>query len=121
MAEARESDGSLGGRGGGGDGPRGSFAAWGSEMSLSGRDSIPQEGAAGARNSRVKRAVRISSIVAQEVSYPSGIPYHLADQSQDPAGLCGLTLLASRERPCVWTVAVLVYGERLYSCYCPGK
>ncbi|KAI5106524.1 potassium voltage-gated channel subfamily H member 2 [Silurus meridionalis] len=38
-----------------------------SEMSLSGRDSIGQEGAQGSRNSRVKRAVRISSIVAQEV------------------------------------------------------
>lgn len=36
-----------------------------SEMSLSGRDSIGQEGA---QSSRVKRAVRISSIVAQEVS-----------------------------------------------------
>lgn len=35
-----------------------------SEMSLSGRDSIPQEGG---RNARVRRAVRISSIVAQEV------------------------------------------------------
>ncbi|KAL7887062.1 hypothetical protein AOLI_G00047830 [Acnodon oligacanthus] len=39
-----------------------------SEMSLSGRDSIPQEGTAGGRNARMKRAVRISSIVAQEVS-----------------------------------------------------
>lgn len=41
------------------------------EMSLSGRDSLPQEGAPGSgerRNTRVKRAVRISSIVAQEVS-----------------------------------------------------
>lgn len=38
-----------------------------SEMSLSGRDSIGQEGAQ-SRNGRVKRAVRISSIVAQEVS-----------------------------------------------------
>lgn len=72
MAAARGAD---GGRGGGGDGPRGSFAARGSkttdhmsEMSLSGGDSIPQEGAAGARNARVKRAVRLSSIVAQEVS-----------------------------------------------------
>ncbi|KAG7488696.1 hypothetical protein MATL_G00036450 [Megalops atlanticus] len=40
-------------------------------MSLSGRDSIPQEGAPAnneRRNTRVKRAVRISSIVAQEVS-----------------------------------------------------
>lgn len=39
-----------------------------SEMSFSGRDSIPQEGAPGSRNARVRRAVRISSIVAQEVS-----------------------------------------------------
>lgn len=39
-----------------------------SEMSLSGRDSIGQEGAQSNRNGRVKRAVRISSIVAQEVS-----------------------------------------------------
>lgn len=39
-----------------------------SEMSLSGRDSIGQEGAQSSRNGRVKRAVRISSIVAQEVS-----------------------------------------------------
>ncbi len=38
-----------------------------SEMSFSGRDSIPQEGAPGSRNARVRRAVRISSIVAQEV------------------------------------------------------
>jgi len=40
-------------------------------MSFSARGSIPQEGAQGSterRNSRVKRAVRISSIVAQEVS-----------------------------------------------------
>ncbi|KAJ8406962.1 hypothetical protein AAFF_G00292380 [Aldrovandia affinis] len=38
-------------------------------MSLSGRDSIPQEGALAnseRRNTRVKRAVRLSSIVAQE-------------------------------------------------------
>uniref|UniRef100_A0A3Q3ABV8 Potassium voltage-gated channel subfamily H member 2 n=1 Tax=Kryptolebias marmoratus TaxID=37003 RepID=A0A3Q3ABV8_KRYMA len=35
-----------------------------SEMSLSGRDSLPQEGA---RNARVRRAVRISSLVAHEV------------------------------------------------------
>ncbi|KAM6900491.1 voltage-gated inwardly rectifying potassium channel KCNH2 [Xenentodon cancila] len=35
-----------------------------SEMSLSGRDSLPQEGG---RNARVRRAVRISSLVAQEV------------------------------------------------------
>lgn len=41
-----------------------------SEMSLSGRDSIGQEGAQSSRNGRVKRAVRISSIVAQEVSQP---------------------------------------------------
>lgn len=39
-----------------------------SEMSFSGRDSIPQDGAPGSRNARVRRAVRISSIVAQEVS-----------------------------------------------------
>lgn len=39
-----------------------------SEMSFSGRDSIPQEGVPGSRNARMRRAVRISSIVAQEVS-----------------------------------------------------
>lgn len=39
-----------------------------SELSLSGRDSIGQDGAPSSRNGRVKRAVRISSIVAQEVS-----------------------------------------------------
>ncbi|KAJ8010543.1 hypothetical protein DPEC_G00076180 [Dallia pectoralis] len=73
VAAGQGSDGSLGGHGGRGDEPRGSFAARGSwttdhmsEMSLSGRDSIPQDGS---RNARVKRAVRISSIVAQEVSY----------------------------------------------------
>ncbi len=40
-------------------------------MSFSARGSIPQEGAQGSnewKNTRVKRAVRISSIVAQEVS-----------------------------------------------------
>lgn len=44
---------------------RGSWADQMSEMSLSGRDSLPQEGG---RNARVRRAVRISSLVAQEVS-----------------------------------------------------
>jgi len=44
---------------------RGSWADQISEMSLSGRDSLPQEGG---RNARVRRAVRISSLVAQEVS-----------------------------------------------------
>lgn len=45
---------------------RGSWVDQMSEMSLSGqRDSIPQEGG---RNARVRRAVRISSLVAQEVS-----------------------------------------------------
>lgn len=43
---------------------RGSWVDQMSEMSLSGRDSIPQEGG---RNARVRRAVRISSLVAQEV------------------------------------------------------
>nr|XP_043895400.1 potassium voltage-gated channel subfamily H member 2-like isoform X2 [Solea senegalensis] len=43
---------------------RGSWAEQMSEMSLSGRDSLPQEGG---RNARVRRAVRISSLVAQEV------------------------------------------------------
>lgn len=74
-------------RGGGTDGGRARGASWGgtggarwdaalpmsrrswvgqmSEMSLSGRESLPQEGG---RNGRVRRAVRISSIVAQEVS-----------------------------------------------------
>ncbi len=40
-------------------------------MSFSARGSIPQEGAQGSnewKNTRAKRAVRISSIVAQEVS-----------------------------------------------------
>lgn len=44
---------------------RGSWVDQMSEMSLSGRDSLPQEGG---RNARVRRAVRISSLVAQEVS-----------------------------------------------------
>ena len=44
---------------------RGSWADQMSEMSLSGRDSLPQEGG---KNARVRRAVRISSLVAQEVS-----------------------------------------------------
>lgn len=44
---------------------RGSWAEQMSERSLSGRDSLPQEGG---RNARVRRAVRISSLVAQEVS-----------------------------------------------------
>uniref|UniRef100_A0A671YKE8 Potassium voltage-gated channel subfamily H member 2 n=1 Tax=Sparus aurata TaxID=8175 RepID=A0A671YKE8_SPAAU len=43
---------------------RGSWVDQMSEMSLSGRDSLPQEGG---RNARVRRAVRISSLVAQEV------------------------------------------------------
>uniref|UniRef100_A0A3B3B570 Potassium voltage-gated channel subfamily H member 2 n=1 Tax=Oryzias melastigma TaxID=30732 RepID=A0A3B3B570_ORYME len=43
---------------------RGSWADQMSEMSLSGRDSLPTEGG---RNARVRRAVRISSLVAQEV------------------------------------------------------
>ncbi|TWW70524.1 hypothetical protein D4764_17G0000060 [Takifugu flavidus] len=46
---------------------RGSWGDHMSEMSLSGRDSIPQEGG---RNARVRRAVRISSIVAQETIRP---------------------------------------------------
>lgn len=45
---------------------RGSWADQMSEMSLSGRDSLPQEGG---RNARVRRAVRISSLVAQEVRH----------------------------------------------------
>lgn len=44
---------------------RGSWADQMSEMSLSGRDSLSQDGA---RSARVRRAVRISSLVAQEVS-----------------------------------------------------
>ena len=45
---------------------RGSWVDQMSEMSLSGRDSIPQDGG---RNARVRRAVRISSLVAQEVRW----------------------------------------------------
>ncbi|KAI9527313.1 hypothetical protein NQZ68_031450 [Dissostichus eleginoides] len=43
---------------------RGSWVDQMSDMSLSGRDSLTQDGG---RNARVRRAVRISSIVAQEV------------------------------------------------------
>lgn len=50
---------------------RGSWADQMSEMSLSGRDSLPQEGG---RNARVRRAVRISSLVAQEVSNCVSLP-----------------------------------------------
>lgn len=77
---SRGSRGSIGARGGGRDAPSdGGRCSYGSEqmmseMSFSGRDSIPQDAAAlGAgerRNTRVKRAVRISSIVAQEVRSP---------------------------------------------------
>lgn len=48
---------------------RNSWADQMSELSLSGRDSLPQEGG---RNARVRRAVRISSLVAQEVSVGGG-------------------------------------------------
>lgn len=47
-------------------------SVWGRNMSFSARGSIPQEGVQGTgeqKNTRVKRAVRISSIVAQEVSF----------------------------------------------------
>ncbi|KAL1006351.1 hypothetical protein UPYG_G00071230 [Umbra pygmaea] len=115
-----------GGLGGEGDGPRGSLAARGSwttdhmsEMSLSGRDSIPQDGAVGSRNARVKRAVRISSIVAQEVSDASTGPAQRrhpvwAVQSRDPAGLCGSTVCAAGLS--MWPVGVAVCGETLCSC-----
>lgn len=48
------------------------LSIWSRNMSFSARGSIPQEGAQESnerRNTRVKRAVRISSIVAQEVSF----------------------------------------------------
>ena len=73
----RAREGSMGGAGGGDGGWGDTAAVWGdtaagrgswaeqvSEMSMSGRDSLPQEGG---RTGRVRRAVRISSIVAQEV------------------------------------------------------
>ncbi|KAJ8413263.1 hypothetical protein AAFF_G00092590 [Aldrovandia affinis] len=64
-------------------------------MSLSGRDSIPQEGAPGnseRRDTRVQRAVRISSIVAQEF-----LPMcHVATQPLPPNGFLTKMFVSAR-------------------------
>lgn len=75
-----------------------------SEMSFSGRDSIPQEGAPGSRNARVRRAVRISSIVAQEVRR---VRSRLFVCRCTRYGLCQSSV-----------TEIIVKGKEIIKCYC---